>query len=279
MMTTSTTTTTQQQQQQHDDDHRHSSHIDDHTSSSSSSSKVSTAKPSTSAKPRKKSQRSKGLRAPIPNASKRLKELWATPEFRAKMQARDKARVAAAKLNPAKFTRYGVPDGMRRADAEPLWTQARLLADRFIEILKDKGELASPRRDDDSHSHGDSGAPKATAAATTEATEAATEATAVEIPETDEGKAEAVLREAFVIAVGPTGNPQMKLQAINVILRYTRAQPESRTALMLGCAEDFLTDLAAPIADTTTTAAATAATAAATAATAAATAAAAAAAA
>jgi hypothetical protein len=127
-----------------------------------------------------------------------------------------------------------------------------LLADRFIEILKDKGELASPAAAA-ALQQGDSGATEATTTATPVAA-----AAPLEIPETDEGKAEAVLREAFVIAVGPIGNAQIKLQAINVLLRYTQAQPESRTTLMLGHTEDFLTDLAAPIADTTTTAAATA---------------------
>jgi hypothetical protein len=102
-----------------------------------------------------------------------------------------------------------------------LWAKAHLLADRFIQILKDKGEL--PLSDDDG-------------------TAAAAPVSTIVIPETDEGKAEAALREAFVIAVGPS-SPQVRAQAINTVLKYTQAKPESRTTFVLGQAEDFLTML------------------------------------
>src|SRR5258707_15773205 len=91
--------------------------------------------------PRKKSSRSKGAPRATQATSSRLKELWATPEFREKMNQRDQARIAAAKRNPIKFYRYGVPDGMRRAEAERLWARANELADRFIEVMKQNGEI------------------------------------------------------------------------------------------------------------------------------------------
>jgi hypothetical protein len=91
--------------------------------------------------PRKKSPRGKGLRPFNNGVSKRLKELWQTPEFQEKMRLRNEKVAELRKLDPAKFNRHGVPDGMRREQVEPLWDRARELADRFIKIMKDKGEL------------------------------------------------------------------------------------------------------------------------------------------
>src|SRR5262245_34742024 len=78
-------------------------------------------------KPRKKSPRTTGAPRATKATSARLKELWATPEFREKMKKRDQARIAAAKHNPTRFSRYGVPDGMRRSEAEHLWARANEL--------------------------------------------------------------------------------------------------------------------------------------------------------
>src|SRR5262245_43885549 len=96
---------------------------------------------SNKSQPRKTSQRRKGAPRATQVASSRLKELWATPEFREKMKQRDQARIAAAKLNPARFSRYRVPDGMRRSEAEHLWARANELADKFIAALKQNGEI------------------------------------------------------------------------------------------------------------------------------------------
>src|SRR5207302_10638397 len=52
--------------------------------------------------PRKKSSRTKGAPRATQATSARLKELWATAEFREKMKQRDQARITAAKQNPAK---------------------------------------------------------------------------------------------------------------------------------------------------------------------------------
>jgi hypothetical protein len=56
---------------------------------------------------------------------------------------------------------------------------------------------------------------------------------------TDEGKAEAALKEAFVLAVGPS-DQKIKIQAINTVLNFTKSKPESRSKLTLNKAEDFL---------------------------------------
>jgi hypothetical protein len=191
---------------------------------------------------RKRVARTKGLRT-VPAAAARLRELWATPEFRAKMQKRDQDRIAASKLDPAKYRRQGVPNGMRRADAAPMWAKARLLADRFIEILKEKGELTSTTTPSEQPSCDpvDPESPERPR----DLVPGMIPGQLVEVPETDEGKAEAALRQAFLLAMGPV-NVQVRQQAMNVVLQYTMARPEAQTALRLGLAEDYLADLSAP---------------------------------
>jgi hypothetical protein len=147
----------------------------------------------------------------------RLRELWQTPEFREKMRLRDEKRLAARAALPVPYTRAGVPTGMRKATVAPLWDRARELADRFIKIMKDKGEL--PELDYDPLLD-------------------------VVVPATDEGKAEAALKEAFVLAVGPS-DQKIKIQAINTVLNFTKSKPESKSKLTLAKAEDFLNDIAA----------------------------------
>lgn len=124
------------------------------------------------------------------------------------MRLRELRRAELRKLDPAKFNRHGVPDGMRRYQVEPLWAQARALADRFIKIMKDNGELP----------------------------------VGISVPDTDAGKAEAALHECFVLAVGPS-DQKIKIQAINTVLNFTKAKPESKSKLTLNRAEDFLDDL------------------------------------
>jgi hypothetical protein len=163
-------------------------------------------------KPRKKSLRTKGPRV-TRATSDRLKELWATPEFRERMKQRDKNRIEAAKSNPAAFSRLGIPDGMKRAEAMRLWTQADALADKFIVALKKTGEI--PENPDTVLYNG------------------------LLLPATDDGLAEVALRQAFVLAVGPT-SPQVKAKALNIVLTYTRAKPANKSKLLLGEVTDFL---------------------------------------
>jgi hypothetical protein len=142
------------------------------------------------------------------------------------MKQRDQARIAAAKRNPAKFSRYGVPDGMRRPEANLAWASARELADKFIAILKRNGELAdNPQNGGSDNTKPDDG-------------------TGILIPLSEAGMAEAALREAFVLAVGPSG-PAVKAAALNIVLTYTRAKPATQTRLRQGRATDFLDGLVA----------------------------------
>ena len=120
------------------------------------------------------------------------------------MRIRDENRVKNHWWN-----RYGVPNGMRKRDSDKLWAQANELADRFIQIMKDKGELPDEQVvvvDEDGNQ------------------------SLVSVPAADSGKAEAALREAFVLAVGPS-TQNIKIQAINTVLAYTKSKPESKTKL------------------------------------------------
>jgi hypothetical protein len=65
------------------------------------------------------------------------------------------------------------------------------------------------------------------------------------VPDNDEEKAIIALREAFLLAVGPTAIPE-KIKAINTVLAYTKTKPESSTKLRVEKAEDFL-DLIAEV--------------------------------
>jgi hypothetical protein len=173
--------------------------------------------------PRKTSSRRKGEPRATQATSDRLRELWATPDFREKMMRRDQARIAAAKLNPAKFSRYGVPDGMRRPEAKLAWAKAGELADRLITVLKQNGELSDLQHEGNTTLHA---------------------GTEILIPQSDDGMAEAALREAFVLAVGPSG-PAVKAAALNIVLTYIKAEPATQTRLRQGRATDFLDGLAA----------------------------------
>jgi hypothetical protein len=155
-----------------------------------------------------------------------MKRLWATPEFRDKMKQRDEARLAAAKLNPGKFYRHGVPNGMRRAEADALWAKAYEQADRFIQIMKDQGEL-----------------PDEIVEVTSVDDDGKQETMSVPVPVSDNGKAERALREVAVLAFGPTAQ-QIKLQACNTLLSYTKSKPESKSKLTLTKPEDFLDAIA-----------------------------------
>ena len=170
--------------------------------------------------PRKKSPRIKGIPRATRATSERLKELWATAEFREKMKRRDQARIKTAKRNPTKFSRYGVPDGMRRAEATLAWAQANDFADRFIAALKQNGEIPE-----------ESYIPVIGKAGNN-----------ILVPTSDDGLAEVALREAFVLAVGPS-MPQVKTQAINTVLTYTKAKPASRAKLQLGEITAFLDEI------------------------------------
>lgn len=147
-----------------------------------------------------------------------MKKLWADPKWKAaqivaieagKPDDCMAAHKAERKANPEKFKRTGTPNGMTRATAAPLWADARLKADRFIQKMKDEGELPT-----------------------------------VVIPGSDEEKGVAALHAATVLALGP-GDRQAKLAAIRTVLEWTKAKPATRQKLDITTSEDWLAAIAA----------------------------------
>lgn len=155
----------------------------------------------TPAKKRKTSSRAKGWYK-RPHKTAELKAKWADPAYREKMRLVREANNERRKQDPAKFTRTGVPDGMRRRTAKRVRAKASAAADRFIQMLKDEGELPL-------------------------------------IPNTDEGMAEAALKEAFILAIVP-GDAKVKLGAINTVLNFTKSRPESKSKVTVETAEEWL---------------------------------------
>lgn len=142
-----------------------------------------------------------------PATSEALKRRWQDPAYR-----------AARKNNPMKYQRWGIPDGMKKAEAMERWAEARAKARRFIEIMEEEGTL-----------------PK------------------VVVPHSDEEKAKLVLEEATAIALSPMAMTQHKIAAIRTVLEWTKSKPVQKTAVAIDNAEAWLnaviSDNAKPIAD------------------------------
>ncbi|RZN18991.1 hypothetical protein CWO90_35635 [Bradyrhizobium sp. Leo121] len=147
-----------------------------------------------------------------------MKAKWEDPEYRAKMAARDSKREELRKADPERFTRTGVPNGMRKAEAQRMWSVAEAQADKIIQTMKAGGLL-----------------PETAADQTT-----AADQSSVPVPDTEDEMAEAMLREAFKLALGPTGT-RAKLAALATIMRYTRLKPMA--VLQLATAEGVLDEL------------------------------------
>jgi hypothetical protein len=151
-------------------------------------------------------------RKPAPGAH--LKKIWKDPEKRAAQIAAIKEgsveHQAERKADPMKFTRYGIPNGMTRAQAAPLWEEARCKADWFIYKMMEDGELPEVN---------------------------------FKVPDTDEAKGVAALHEATVLALGP-GEKQAKLAAIRTVLEWTKAKPATRSKIDVTTSEDWLAEIA-----------------------------------
>lgn len=74
--------------------------------------------------------------------SQRLKALWADPEWRAKMVAKNRARAIPAMKKAGQ--RFGVPDGMRKSQAKWFWRQARFEASLTMNKLEKAGIIDMP---------------------------------------------------------------------------------------------------------------------------------------
>lgn len=92
-------------------------------------------------KTRKKSSRSSGKRGPASPASKRLKELWADPEWRAKHTEINRRIIRERAERGTDRHRFGVPDGMRKKEAQRRWAKAERSAKKTMAELKETKAL------------------------------------------------------------------------------------------------------------------------------------------
>jgi hypothetical protein len=127
-----------------------------------------------------------------------------------------RARTAAdRKLHPENYSRLGVPDGMRKAEAKELWAVARTKADEFMVALEAQGvvEASTPGIGHNSQAM---------------------------IPDTDEGIAKVALRELCALALGP-GKERVKGTALNLLLKFTKPVPTLKTETTIqAVAHDWL---------------------------------------
>jgi hypothetical protein len=106
--------------------------------------------------------------------------------------------------DPLKYSRLGVPNGMRKAEAMALWHTAGEIADSIVRALEADGVL-----------------PEAV------------------IPDSDDAVAKACIRELAVIAFGPGKDQRTKLMALYALLKYTKGRPTRRLDYTL-TAEEWL---------------------------------------
>jgi hypothetical protein len=155
---------------------------------------------------RKKSPRGKGVLVGSPRAlaaSEALKKKWQDPEFRAKHTAINRANASKVRLR----NRSGVPDGMRAAQAQPLWDLARQKAKYLMSELEKEGVVQFDPN----------------------------------IPEDEMAKA--ALAEAFTLAMSPMGDTKLRHAAMRTVLEWTRAKPATKTDLRLNSAEAWLKEV------------------------------------
>jgi len=144
-----------------------------------------------------------------PAQSEALRKLWQDPAYSAKMIAARHRSTEDRRKDPLKYSRLGVPTGMRKAEAMALWETAGKIADRLIGVLEAEGILP-----------------------------------AVVVPDSDDEIAKACLRELAVIAFGPGNDKRTKLMALHALLKYTKGPPTRRLDYTL-TAEEWLRDRAA----------------------------------
>jgi hypothetical protein len=125
-----------------------------------------------------------------PAQSEAQKKLWRDPEHRRKMIAARHRSTEDRRKDPLKYSRLGVPTGMRKAEAMALWETAGEIADRIIGTLEADGTLPE-----------------------------------VVIPESDDDVAKACIRELAIIAFGPGKDMRVKLMALYALLKYTKGKP------------------------------------------------------
>lgn len=102
-------------------------------------------------------------------------------------------------------SRYGVPNGMRRAEAHALRAEAAKKAEAFVEELYE-GQVV--------------------------------------VPDSDEDKAKLALKELVIIALSP-GNQSYKISAAAKVLEFTKAKPVQKQDVKISTAEQWLASVIA----------------------------------
>jgi hypothetical protein len=156
---------------------------------------------------RKRSPRPHKTSIKRPGLSEHFRKMWKDPEWREKMM--EKRKAAGLVRKEKRNFRQGVPDGMRKADAEVLWDQARRQAKRFIQIMEDADKVET-----------------------------------LPVPGTEAEMAKQVLEQAFVHAVSPLTDAKNKATYIRIVLDFTKSKPESKSKLTLDKSEEWLAEVA-----------------------------------
>jgi hypothetical protein len=130
---------------------------------------------------------------PRPNQSKAIKRCWADPAYRAKRAEGQRQHFIDRARDPDRYSRVGIPNGMRRAEAMAMWERASTLADEAMRQLQERGILP------------------------------ATASLDLEMA-TDEDLANLAIREALKMTLGPS-TLRDKLDAARLVLTYTKAKP------------------------------------------------------
>ena len=97
-----------------------------------------------------------------------MRNRWADPAYRAKQIAGRQRTALDRARHPEGYSRAGIPNGMRKAEAQALWDEASILADAAMQRLEEQGVVER-----------------------------------VVVPDTDDAVAKECLREAFKLALGP----------------------------------------------------------------------------
>jgi hypothetical protein len=118
-----------------------------------------------------------------------MKKRWADPAYRAKQIAGRHRTALDRARHPNKYSRAGVPNGMRKTEAQALWDKATTFADAAMKRLEQQGAVER-----------------------------------VAAPDTDDEIAKQALHEAFRLTFGP-GNVSDRLAAARLVLTYTKPRP------------------------------------------------------
>lgn len=126
------------------------------------------------------------------------------------------------KTTPARVSRLSIPNGMTRAEADEAWAKAQAQAEEIFRRMVDQGIIADVNPEDFER---------------VTIKREGVEDVVILVPKTDDAKAAAAIKEACVIALGPTAQ-QTKLAALRTVLEWTKAKPTTKVEVTK--AEDLL---------------------------------------